>query len=92
MKSPAWLANAGHFLAGYGAMVTAGVVAHAWMIRVYVWLALIVLVAVKEYVIDLRFESDEDVESSTVDALGYSFGMGAGWALLGLAAHFGWIT
>ena len=91
MKTPEFLANAGHFLAGYSFMLTVAFFAHsccaAWAVMCTAWVAFSALVAVKEYVIDLREESDETVESSTVDAVGYTLGAVVAWGAV-LLAHF----
>lgn len=73
-KSEAWLANVGHVLAGYAIILTTGF----WTQNAYtiagVWFLLVTYVLVKEYILDLKFESGETVGSSTVDALGYVAG------------------
>ncbi len=74
MKNPEWLANAGHFLAGASVLLVASLFTRsaAWLGGVEA--SLFSLVIIKEYVVDLRYESGEDVRSSTVDALGYLAG------------------
>ena len=77
LKSVTWLANVGHFLGGYAVMLT---VAY-WHGSLETWgWALFGYVLVKEYVVDLLFESGETVGSSTVDALGYALGAAAAGA------------
>jgi len=78
-KSVPWLANVGHFLGGYGVVLTAAF----WGARsVELWVTglLAAFVLFKEYFLDLRYESGETVGSSTVDALGYALGAAVVWA------------
>jgi hypothetical protein len=77
MKSPAFLAGAGHALAGCLLVTTAGYLGgHA--VALIAVVALTVVALVKEYVIDLRVESGETPLSSTVDFLEYMAGAGVG--------------
>jgi hypothetical protein len=89
MKSTSWLANAGHMLAGYGVILTTLFFSHRVIVVAAVHAAFFALVCFKEYYVDLRYESGEDTESSTIDAAGYMGGALAGWALWGLAHLFG---
>lgn len=90
MKSYAWVCNAGHALAGYGVVTTAAIFAHARPLPVGIVAGCFgALVLFKEYFIDLRYESGEDVKSSTVDALGYGAGMVAGAGVAALAHVLG---
>lgn len=73
-KSLGWLANVGHVLAGYGAILTVGLWSPGERSLNLAWAALLVYVGLKEYVLDLLFESGETVGSSTVDAIGYVVG------------------
>lgn len=76
-KSVTWLANVGHVLAGYGALLTVGF----WSANLLTaWAVLLVYVVLKEYVLDLMYESGETWLSSTFDALGYLAGAGAATA------------
>lgn len=90
MKSPTWLANAGHFLAGYAWMTTTFLFDVLFARAQWVWGVLVVsqvfaasAVLVKEYVIDLRDETGETIASSTEDALGYALGMMLTWIIIG---------
>jgi hypothetical protein len=77
-KSLPWLANVGHFLAGYSVVLTAAF----WGTRTAeLWVTglLAAYVLVKEYFLDLRYESGETVDSSTIDALGYTLGVMVAW-------------
>jgi hypothetical protein len=78
MKSYGFVVAMGHGLAGYGVVVTAAFFwgAHA---ALFALIALVPVALVKEYVIDLKVESDETAKSSTIDFLEYMAG-----ALLGL--------
>ena len=81
------LANIGHALGGYAIPLTAAFVsyvffAHAWAPPLVVQTMLATYVLVKEYWYDLKFESNETVRSSTVDALGYLAGGIIAWALI----------
>lgn len=84
MKSEIWLANVGHVLAGYVWLLTTAYFARGrgWKPLIVSESILIALVLFKEYVIDLRFESDETVGSSTVDALGYALGSAVAMAVV----------
>ena len=73
-KSEAWLANVGHVLAGYGAILTVCFWSSSANVLGGAWCALSAYILVKEYVLDLHYESGETVGSSTVDALGYVAG------------------
>jgi len=88
MKSETWLANVGHVLAGYGAILTAWAFTHATVHLVDTWIALTIYAILKEYVFDLRFESGETVLSSTVDFVGYIGGAGLGTVVVELARAF----
>ena len=92
MKSPAFLANAGHVGWGLALTLLAVFFAPVWRAHpVYVpaiWQVIFSpVVLFKEYFIDLRYESDEDVASSSVDAIGWHAGAVVAWgvALLGHA-------
>jgi hypothetical protein len=87
MKSETFLSNAGHVMAG--ALVPLLVLIFTRDVRYLIGfeIALTVYIIVKEYVIDLRTESNETVWTSTLDALGYVAGNAAAWALLFLAKH-----
>lgn len=82
MKSPVWLANIGHFLAGYAVILTACVFARTVEPLLVTQGIFTLIVLAKEYIIDLAEESGETVLSSTIDALGYFIGNIAGWAVL----------
>lgn len=82
MKSPSFLANAGHFLAGYAVLLTAVLFTRSPDALFWVEVALAAYVLGKEYVVDLLYESGETLWSSTVDALGYLIGNLAAWALV----------
>lgn len=89
MKSPAWLANVGHVLAGACVLLIAWTFTHVtWKIEA-TWAALIAYGVVKEYWIDLRYESDETVLSSTVDFVGYVGGAGVATILIEIARALG---
>ena len=78
-KSVPWLASIGHFLGGYGVVLTAAYwgerSAEFWVTGLLAGFVLF-----KEYFLDLRYESGETVGSSTVDALGYALGAAVVWA------------
>jgi len=93
MESTQWLANAGHFLGGLSVILLTSMWAHD-VRTVGVWTAFGVAAAlVKEYYIDLRYESNETVGSSTIDFLGYMAGAAVGWlnlwALVAIRHWFG---
>jgi hypothetical protein len=80
MKSVTWLANAGHFLGGFVVIA----IATMWSKDDAYWISAVtvfglMLAAVKEYYIDLTFESDETVLSSTIDLAGYVAGAAVAW-------------
>lgn len=88
MKDPTFLATMGHI--GWGAVVMliaaalAPVSKHPWLVLGIVQLVLVAGIAFKEYVIDLREESNETVASSTVDFFGWMGGSSLAWAVVGL--------
>lgn len=86
MKSEAWLANAGHFLAGLGVVLIAALWSHTPSTVGIVTGVLVIYGLTKEYYIDLHYESGETVASSTVDLIGYLLGAVVAWANV-LAAH-----
>lgn len=86
MKSEAWLANAGHFLAGLSVLMVTTVFTHSWLAIGIVEAVLALYVGVKEFWFDIRYESNEDYASGTIDALGYVAGNSVGWLMLA-AAH-----
>lgn len=79
MKSDQWMANAGHFLAGVGAVAITTTWSRAWTPVLCTSGALVLYGLVKEYWIDLRYESNETVASSTEDFIGYMLGAAAAW-------------
>lgn len=89
MKSPAWLANIGHVMAGALVVLVMLLFTHATTPILVVESLFILYVIVKEYVIDLTLESGEDALSSTVDAVGYVGGHLAAWGLVLLAHYLG---
>lgn len=89
MKSEAWLANIGHVMAGALVALIAVLFTHNERALVCVECAFLAYVLVKEYVIDLRWESGETFNSSTVDAVGYIAGHAMAWALVVLAHALG---
>ena len=86
MKSAAWMANAGHFLAGLSVLLVAHTFSHAAGPLSIVSALFVTYALGKEYWFDLRYESGEDVASSTVDFVGYIAGHVVAWALV-LSAH-----
>lgn len=89
MKSVAWLANVGHVLAGYAVILTTWSFARtATLPLVWAWAALVLYALVKEYWIDLRYESGETLASGTVDFVGYIGGAGLGTLVVELARAF----
>jgi hypothetical protein len=86
MKSMQWLANVGHFLAGLGVVLLAALYSHDFETICIVTGALVAYGLVKEYVVDLIWESGETVASSTVDFVGYMLGAVVAWANL-FGAH-----
>lgn len=89
MKSPAWLANAGHFLAGMSVLLVAWTFTHTSWHLAAVWCALVAYAVTKEYWFDLHYESGEDVLSSTVDLVGYVLGAGAATGIIEIARAIG---
>lgn len=89
MKSEPWLANVGHVLGGYGAILTAWTLTHVTWHIIATWCAGTAAALVKEYIIDLREESDETVLSSTVDFVGYVAGAGVATGLIEIARALG---
>ena len=88
MKSPAWLANAGHFLAGLSVLLTTLLLTHSWLAIGIVEGVFALYVVVKEFWFDLKYETGETWGSSAVDAAGYVLGNSVGWIMLA-AAHAG---
>jgi hypothetical protein len=84
MKSPAFLAGAGHALAGC-LFVTTAAYLFGYVAVIFTVIGLAAVALVKEYVIDLRVESDETVWSSTVDFLEYMAGAAVGVLLVFVA-------
>ena len=89
MKSPAWLANVGHVMAGALVALVAVLFSHRPEVLFWVEVLFFVYVAMKEFVIDLHLESNETIASSTVDAVGYIGGNVAGWGLVAWAYAIG---
>ena len=89
MKGAAWLANIGHVMAGALVVLVTLLFTHAREAVLTVEGLFVGYVILKEYVIDLHFESDETVASSTVDAVGYVGGHLAAWGLVLLAHYLG---
>ena len=89
MKSEAWLASAGHFLAGCNILLSVALFSHAWTPLLWAELTLAATVLPKEFWYDLRYESGETLASSTLDALGYGIGSAVAWSLIALARHCG---
>jgi len=89
MKSPAWLAAVGHVMAGALVVFVMLLFTRALLPILVVEVIFVAYVVVKEYVVDLNFESDETVGSSTIDALGYVGGHLAAWGLVLLAHYLG---
>lgn len=86
LKSVQWLANVGHFLAGLGVVLLAAIYSHRFETLGAVSCVLVAYGIVKEYIVDLRWESGETLASSTVDFAGYMLGAGVAWANV-LGAH-----
>jgi hypothetical protein len=78
-KGVPWLANVGHVLAGYAVVLTAALWSTSFAPILWTTAVLVTYGLVKEYYLDLHFESDETVASSTVDFLGYMAGALAAW-------------
>jgi hypothetical protein len=89
MKSEALVTNAAHALAGACVLLVAALFTHARMPLSIVEVVLAAYVLIKEYYIDLYYESGEDVASSTADALGYVAGNLLAVGLLVFARHLG---
>jgi hypothetical protein len=79
MKSTAWLANVGHFLFGYAVILTAALWTHRVSPVLLTTAVLFLALSVKEFWIDLKYESGETLMSSTADIAGYTFGIVVGW-------------
>jgi hypothetical protein len=91
MKSVGWLSSIGHVMAGMLVVLVTALFTHREDHFVLVECLFMVYVLVKEYIVDLHFESDEDVLSSTIDAAGYVGGNLLGLSLLAWAhAVGGW--
>lgn len=89
MKSPVFLANAGHVMLGGIVTLVTALFTHNWLYLGVIWGALALYVGVKEYYFDLKYESDETLGSSTIDALGYVVGATLSGLLVLLAQHLG---
>lgn len=87
-KSVGWLANVGHVLAGLAVILITWTFTHATSHVIEAWGGLVAYAVVKEYWLDLRYESGETVLSSTVDFVGYIGGAGVGTLLVELARAF----
>lgn len=89
-KTNQWCATMGHWLGGFFILF----VPTFWALgseHVLEWLTgcLLVAAALKEYWLDLAYESDEDVWSSTCDFIGWSFGALVAWGMAIDAWHVG---
>jgi hypothetical protein len=82
LKSPQWCANGVHFLLGYAVLLTTAWWTSDKLTIFAVALFLYAFVLVKEYAIDLRFESGETIASSSEDALGYFAGSIVAWVMI----------
>jgi hypothetical protein len=89
MKSDAWLANIGHVLGGAVVTLVAVLFTRERLPLEWVEGSFVGYVLVKEYVIDLKYESDETVGSSTIDAVGYMVGNALAWGLVAWAHALG---
>ena len=89
MKSQDWLANIGHVLAGAVMVLVTTLFTRAPGPIAIAMSAFLAAVLFKEYFIDLRYESDETVGSSTVDAAGYVLGAALASGLVLLAHALG---
>jgi hypothetical protein len=81
MKSPAFLAGAGHSLAGC-LVITASAYLGGRVVAGCAFVLLIILALFKEFVIDLRFETGETMASSLVDFFEYIGGALVGAVLV----------
>lgn len=82
MKSPAWLANVGHFLAGMCVILVAHTYSHSGHTLSVVSLLFTTWCFLKEFWFDLTYETGEDVVSSLVDFVGYILGQVVAWTLI----------
>lgn len=89
MKGLTWLANAGHFLGGGYVVLMTVLFTHSHGTLRDVEATFVVAVLVKEYVIDLIWESGETVTSSTIDALGWCLGNTFALGMVALSRYLG---